>query len=163
MNSALSGIPINRRRRVSATLGLFAVLFVTVGIVATTGTTPAVVRVFSAVSLAVAALLALISWGVAHSIKIDLAERRLDDAIEATVAERGGTDVTCGCGHDHDVTEMNVTGQASDSRCAHDGLGPDSGTATGSDCARTCETCVLAALRPSPDATRAERLRGFAQ
>src|SRR3954452_15075555 len=45
VNSALSTVPIERRRRLAATLGLFAVLFVTVGIVATTGSTPGVVRV----------------------------------------------------------------------------------------------------------------------
>jgi hypothetical protein len=151
VNSALSGISIDRRRRLAATLSLFAVLCATVGIVATTGSTPGVVRVFSAVSLSSAALLALIAWGVAHSLKLDLAEQRLDAAIEAAVAARGATDITCGCGHEHDPTEMHITdAEPAADGCAHDGAG--------TDCAHSCESCLLAALRPSPKQTRAERL-----
>ncbi|MCU1658406.1 MAG: hypothetical protein JWO57_3062 [Pseudonocardiales bacterium] len=145
MNSALSGIPVDRRRRLAATLGLFAVLFVTVGTVALTGTTPGVVRVFSAVALAIAAVVALAAWGVAHSIKLDVAEQRLDAAIEAAVNERNGGDLACGCGHDHDAAEMHVTDV-----CAHDG--------SGTDCTHSCDTCVLASMRPSPSRSRSERL-----
>jgi hypothetical protein len=156
VNSALSGISIDRRRRLAATLSLFAVLCATVGIVATTGSTPGVVRVFSAVSLSCAALLGLIAWGVAHSLKLDLAEQRLDAAIEAAVASRGGTDVTCGCGHEHDPNEMHITdAEPLADGCAHDG--------SGTDCAHSCESCLLAALRPSPQQTRAERLGRVAQ
>lgn len=147
MNSALAGIPIERRRHFAATLGLLAVLCVAVGVVASTGRTPGIVRVFSAVALLVAAFLGLTAWGVAHSVKIDLAEHRLDAAIEGAVASSGaGTDLSCGCGHDHDIDEMHVT----DASCAHDGLG--------TECAHSCDTCVLAALRPSPTRSRAERL-----
>jgi hypothetical protein len=145
VNSALSGIPITRRRRLAATLGLFAVLFVAVGAVAATGSTPTTVRVFSAVSLAVAAALALIAWGVLHSVKIDLAESTLDAAIEDALAARGGTDIACSCGHDHDPDELHVT-----DACSHDG--------NGADCTHNCDTCVLAAMRPSPTTPRAERL-----
>jgi hypothetical protein len=146
VSSALSSIPIHKRRQFAGTLGLFAVLFVAVGIVATTGTTPGVVRVFSAVSLTVATLLALASWGMLHSIKIDLAEQRLDAAIDAVVGSTAGANLTCGCGHDHDPDEMHVTGES----CAHDG--------TGADCTHTCSTCVLASLRPSPTKSRSARL-----
>jgi hypothetical protein len=146
VNSALCGIPTDRRRRLAATLGLFAVLFVTVGIVATTGSTPGVVRVFSAVSFAVAAALALMAWGITRSVKLDLADQRLDRAIDEAMAARGGHGAACACGHDHDVTERHVSGDA----CAHDG--------TGNACSHDCETCVLKALRPSPTTARAERI-----
>lgn len=146
VNSALSGIPIDRRRRLAATLGLFAVLFVTVGVVATTGTTPGVVRVFSAIAFVVAAMLALAAWGISHSVKVDVADQSLDRAIDEAIAARGG--VACGCGHDHDMDEMHV--QADPDVCAHDG--------SGAACAHDCETCVLTAMRPAPDRTRGERL-----
>ena len=141
-------IPIHSRRRLAATLGLFAVLFLAVGVVATTGTTPGIVRVFSAVALSVAVLLGLAAWGVSHSVKIDLAEQRLDKAIENAVAARDGDadgELARGCGHDHDVDEMHV----SDEACAHDGAG--------TDCTHSCDTCVLASL-PAPTRSPAERL-----
>jgi ABC-type nickel/cobalt efflux system permease component RcnA len=149
VNSALSGIPVDRRRRLAATLGLFAVLFVAVGIVATTGSTPGVVRIFSAVALTVAAALGLMAWGVAHSIKIELADQRLDRAIDEAIAARdghSGAGIACACGHDHNPSEMQITGEA----CAHDG--------TGIACGHDCETCVLTSLRPSPTTPRAERI-----
>jgi hypothetical protein len=161
VNSALSGIPIERRRRSAATLGLVAVLFVTVGVVALTGSTPGVVRVFSAISLAVAAVLALIAWGVAHSVKLDAAEQRLDAAIDAAV--QGRPALACGCGHEHDADELHVTdaeqlgvtdaeqlGVTDADACAHDG--------SGGACAHDCDSCTLQALRPSPTTPRAERL-----
>jgi hypothetical protein len=153
VNSALSGIPIERRRRSAATLGLVAVLFVTVGVVALTGSTPGVVRVFSAISLAVAAVLALIAWGVAHSVKLDAAEQRLDAAIDAAV--QGRPALACGCGHEHDADELHVTdadrlGGTDAEACAHDG--------SGGACAHDCDSCTLKALRPSPTTPRAERL-----
>ncbi|MEO6886387.1 MAG: hypothetical protein ABI232_08910 [Jatrophihabitantaceae bacterium] len=151
MTSALSTIPIDRRRRAAATLALFAVLFVAVGAVATTGRTTGVVQAFSATALIIAVLLGLMAWGVLHSVKLDLAEAELDDAINAAITARGGKDIACGCGHDHDMDEMHVTGHApSPGACAHDGAG--------SDCAHSCDTCVLTALRPSPSSPRAERL-----
>jgi hypothetical protein len=165
VNSALYEIPVERRRKLAATLGLFAVLFVTVGIVATTGSTPGVVRVFSAVALSIAAVLALTAWGISHSVKLDLAEERLDRAIDATMKAHGGSAAMCGCGHEHDPDEMHIragngtvsqqsrTGrhEASDAEaCAHDG--------SGTDCTHNCVSCVLRTLRPSPTQTREERL-----
>jgi hypothetical protein len=145
VSSSLSGIPTARRRRLAATIGLFAMLFVAVGLVATTGTTAGAVRVFSGVSLAVAIILALTAWGIMHSIKNDLAEQRLDAAIEASIKDSGIQ--TCACGHDHDPTEMHVTDA---DRCAHDG--------SGVGCTHDCQTCVLAAMRPSPTKSRSARL-----
>lgn len=150
MSSPLAGIAIERRRRFAATLGLFAALFVAVGVVAATGTgsAPAAVAVFSAIALTMAALLGLMAWGVTHSVRLDVTEERLNKAIEEAIAARGGTgnDLACGCGHDHDADEMHVTGES----CAHDG--------TGVECAHSCDTCVLASLRPSPARSRAQRL-----
>jgi hypothetical protein len=150
VSSPLAGIAIARRRHFAATLGLFAALFVAVGVVATTGggSTPGAVRAFSAIALAMAVLLGLMAWGVTHSVRLDLAEQRLNKAIEEAIAARGATvsDLVCGCGHDHDADEMHVTGES----CAHDG--------TGIECAHSCESCVLASLRPSPTRSRAQRL-----
>ncbi|MDQ2748050.1 MAG: hypothetical protein M3Y44_00715 [Actinomycetota bacterium] len=150
MSSSLAGIAIERRRRFAATLGLFAALFSAVGVVGATGTssTPGAVRVFSAIALVVAMLLGLMAWGVARSVRLDRAEQGLNTAIDEALAARGQADgdPACGCGHDHDADEMHVTGQA----CAHDG--------TGVECAHSCDTCVLAALRPSPTRSRAERV-----
>jgi divalent metal cation (Fe/Co/Zn/Cd) transporter len=138
VSSALSGIPLDRRRRLAATIGLFAMLCVTIGIVALTGTTPGVVRVFSAVALIVAAFLGLVAWGVSRSVSIDMAEQRLDAAIDAAIEE----------------IASHRPKHASDS-CAHDG--------GGRDCAHSCDTCVLndvlRTMRPSPTHTRAHRAR----
>lgn len=112
-------------------MGLFAALFAAVGIVATTGNGPGVVLVFAAIALFVAVLLALAAWGVAHSIRRDLAARRLDEAISEVLARNPQP---CGCGHDHDASEMHVR-----AACDHDG--------TGVDCEHNCDTCELAALR----------------
>jgi hypothetical protein len=60
----------------------------------------------------------------------------------------------CGCGREHDPDELHfVDGEGqhlTGVKCAHDG--------TGVDCSHSCETCVLAAMRPSPNRTRADRL-----
>jgi hypothetical protein len=144
VSSSLSGIPVAKRRHLAATIGLFAALFVAVGLVATTGTSPGVVRVFSAISIGIAVILALIAWGVMHSVKVDLADQSLDAAIEASMHEHGTT--TCGCGHDHDPNEMHVRSDT----CAHDG--------SGVDCTHDCQTCVLATMRPNPTKSRAARL-----
>ena len=146
MSSPLSAIPPHKRRLLAATLGLFAVLFVAIGAVAATGAHTAALQAFVVVALAVAVVLALIAWGVARSIKIDATDRALDAAIGEIVSGRGGS--MCTCGHDHDPTEMHVTGAET---CAHDG--------SGTECAHNCDTCVLAALRPSPTQTREERVR----
>jgi hypothetical protein len=131
VSSRLSTVAIPARRRLSATLALFAALFVAVGVVAATGGGTVAAPVFSAVGLAVAMLLALLAWGVYHSVRLDEDERRLDDAIRETVAAAGGS--MCDCGHQHDPDELHVTD------CAHDG--------TGGSCAHDCETCVLGGLR----------------
>ncbi|TAM84925.1 MAG: hypothetical protein EPN43_12145, partial [Jatrophihabitans sp.] len=101
MSSPLSGIPIPRRRRLAATLALFAVLFVAVGAVALTGQVTTV-RLFGVAALLVAVVLTLVAWGTARSVRIDAADARLDAAIEAAVTEQFGS--MCSCGHDHDPT-----------------------------------------------------------
>jgi len=148
VSSPLAGIPIEKRRRFAAALGLLAAMFVAVGVVASTGDTPGIVRVFSAIALIVAVLLGSVAWGVTHSVKIDLAEARLDNAIEATVAAHGGPDV--GCAHEHDVDEMRVSAEPR----AHDDACP----VTATTCTHSCDTCLLAAMRPSPTHARSERL-----
>lgn len=143
VSSPLSGIDVAKRRQLAATLGLFAMLFIAVGAVGATGPATAVVKGFVAGALVVALLLGLMAWGVLRSVRQDLDERQLDAAIEATLAARGRS--LCDCGVEHDPTEMHVV-----DACAHDG--------TGTDCTHSCDTCVLAAMRPSPYRTRAERL-----
>jgi hypothetical protein len=154
VNSPLSGIPIETRRRMSATLGLFAVLFVAVGVVATTGATPAAVRVFSAVALIVAAILGTVAWGVTHSVKLDLREGQLDNAIERAVqeavADHGGP-AAAPCGHHHEVDELLVSDDEPGRRYG-------SCPVTETDCVHSCDTCLLASLRPSPTRSRAQRL-----
>lgn len=135
VSSQLSRVPVRGRRQFAATLLLFATLFVAIGAVAATGGGTAAAPVFSAIALAIAVLLGLVAWGLLRSVKLDLAEQRLDAAIEQAVAASGGA--LCSCGHDHDPDEMHVSTDA----CAHDG--------TGSACAHDCETCVVAALRSS--------------
>jgi hypothetical protein len=160
VTSPLSTIPIDKRRRMAATLGLFAVLLVAIGAVAATGHGSAAFPVFTTVALLLAATLGLIAWGVIRSVQADLAEQRLDAAIEATLAERPeyakGFASLCSCGHEHDPNELHITdAETADAHvCSHDGAG--------ADCARDCSTCVLTALRssslrPNPHATRADR------
>lgn len=154
MTSPLSGIAVAKRRQLAATLGLFAMLFIAVGAVAATGATTAPIKAFVVVALLVAVLLGLLAWGVLHSVQLDVADRRLDAVIEAAV--RAGGRSMCDCGVEHDPDEMHfVDGQGQHVSgksfgCAHDGQG--------SDCAHSCDTCVLAAMRPSPNTTRAQRL-----
>jgi hypothetical protein len=113
---------------------LFAGLFLGIGAVASTGTRTAAAPVFAVVAFVVAALLALIAWGVLHSVRLDRSERRVDEVIEAAVAGHGAR--VCDCGHEHDPDELHVT-----DACAHDG--------TGNACAHDCQTCVLAAMHRS--------------
>jgi hypothetical protein len=140
VSSPLSGIALEKRRQFAATLGLFAMLFIAVGAVAATGATTATIKTFVAVALIIAVLLGLMAFGVLRSIRLDLAEQRLDAAIVDTVKARGAS--MCDCGHEHDPTEMHYMGERADA-CAHDGAG--------ADCSHSCDTCVLATMRrPSP-------------
>jgi hypothetical protein len=153
VSSPLSGIAVEKRRQLAATLGLFAMLFIAVGAVAATGASTAVVKAFVVIALVVALLLGLMAWGVLHSVKVDKADkvdRQLDAAIMAAVRAHGRS--LCDCGHEHDPDELHFTdgdGQhltgrrPAEGSCARDGHG--------TDCAHSCETCVLAtARRPSP-------------
>lgn len=154
MSSSLSGIPVEKRKQLAATLGLFAVLFVAVGAVAATGTRTGVVDAFIVVALVVAVVLALMAWGVLHSAQLDEAEQRLDAAIEDAV--RAGGRSLCDCGHEHDPDELHLVDEhgnpvegelqhVTGARCAHDG--------TGADCAHSCDACVLAGMRSAPAAS----------
>lgn len=150
VSSPLSGIPVEKRRQLAATLGLFAMLFIAIGAVAATGANTAVVKTFVVIALAAACVLGLMAWGVLHSVKQDAAERRLDSAIEEAIRANGHA--VCGCGHEHDPDELHftdgpgqhLTGAKHQAGCAHDGRG--------ADCAHNCDTCVLAGAvrRPSP-------------
>jgi hypothetical protein len=144
VSSPLSGIAVEKRRQIAATLGLFAMLFIAVGAVAATGADTAIVKAFVVIALLVALFLALMAWGVLRSVKLDVVDRRLEAAIEAAVRAQGGR--LCDCGHEHDPDELHFTdgeGQhLTGSGCAHDG--------TGTDCAHSCDTCVLATMRPAP-------------
>jgi hypothetical protein len=142
MTSPLSGIPVEKRRHAAAMVGLFSVLFVAIGAVAA----------FSVVALLLAVLLGLIAWGITRSVRIDVADARLDAAIEATLADRPEYQTLCSCGHDHDPTELHVVDEDvhEQEACSHDG--------SGATCGHDCSSCVMAALRPSPNRTRADRL-----
>jgi hypothetical protein len=123
---------------------VLTVPFAAVGVVAATGSTPGIVRVFSALALIIAVLLGCVAWGVWRSVQIDRAEARLDATIEAAVAAHG--ELGGGCGHGHDADEMHVT----DDGCAHDG--------TGTECTHSCRTCVFASSQPAPTGSGAQRL-----
>ena len=134
MSAPLSRIPIAKRRQLAATLGLFSVLFVAVAAVTAIEPSTPALKAFLVIALLIAIILALMGWGVANSVKRDLADQRLDDAIEQAI----GTRSLCSCGHDHDPTELHVT----DDPCERDGAGQG--------CTHSCESCVLAAMRPRP-------------
>jgi hypothetical protein len=152
VTSPLSGIAVEKRRQLAATLGLLAVVFVAVGAVGATGAGSALMKVFVAISLLVAVTLALMAWGVVRSVRLDQSDRRLDVAIEE--AMKAGGRSMCDCGHEHDPDELefvdgegqHVTGAASRAACAHDG--------TGTDCTHSCDTCVLASMPRDPVAAR---------
>lgn len=162
MSSPLSGIGLQKRRQVAATLAVMALLFLAVGAVATTSATSATVKAFVAIALLVGVLLGLMAWGVVRSIKLDVHERRLDAAIEAAVRASGRS--LCDCGVEHDPDELHfvdgpgqhLTGarraDAGGAECAHDG--------SGADCSHTCDTCMLTAMRPSPQASPEQRHYG---
>ena len=155
-STTLSAVPVAKRKQLAATLGLFAVLFVAVGAVAATGPETLVVRVFVVVALIVAVLLALMGWGVVHSIRDEhdiAADRDLDALIdEALAAAPRKFGSLCNCGHEHDPTELHVVDAepVTSEACAHDG--------GGIACNHDCADCVLTSLRPSPSRTRSDRL-----
>jgi hypothetical protein len=128
VKSTLFAVPIEHRRRLAATLGLFAALFVAVGAVSTTGRGGAVLLVFAGVAFLVALVLGLAAWGVAHSVKLELAAQHLDAAIGEVMARSGQS---CGCGHEHDPSEMHVTDR------------PACGADAAAECEHNCDTCVL--------------------
>jgi len=148
VTSPLAGIAVAKRRQLAATLGLLAMLFLAVGAVSATAPATAVTTTCVVVSLLVAVFLALMAWGVVRSVRLDVADRRIDAAIEA--AMKAGGRSMCDCGHEHDPDELHfvdgegqhVTGSSQRAACAHDG--------TGADCAHSCDTCVLASLRLDP-------------
>jgi hypothetical protein len=156
VTSPLSGIAAPKRRQLAATLGLFAMLFIAVGAVAATGATTAFIKAFVVIALAVALLLAVLAWGVLRSVKADQATDRLDAAIEAALAASGRS--MCDCGHEHDPDELHfvdgegqhLTGGRADA-CAHDGRGEE--------CNHSCDTCVLAAMRPAAAASAESQRR----
>jgi hypothetical protein len=150
----LSAVPPRKRRFAAGTLGLVAVLLTAVGTVAATGASSVSLQVFVAVVLLLALVFALTAWGLAHSVRLDsaaVAEREFDEVV----LRAAGTspESLCSCGHEHDPDELHVTDAPAGSgydECAHDGRG--------AGCEHSCETCVLASLRPSPTTPRAERL-----
>ncbi len=183
VSSTLSRIPIDSRRRLAATVGLFATLFIAVGAVATTGPGSGGVRAFSALAFVIAALLALTGWGVLRSVRLDMAERKLDEAIARSVAALGRDGAPCACGHEHDLNELHVnelpdaTSQSSSdagASCGQDGHGVSCGHDCGACVLRPKEAACLPGtqgesaaqpaadeaaigMRPSPSATRADR------
>ena len=135
MPSQLSAVPTAKRRQLAATLGLFAVLFLAIAAVAATNPRNGTIKVFIGVALVFAAVLALMGWGLLSSVRTDVADKQVDDEIARTVAASGAS--LCDCGHEHDPTELHVV----DDPCEHDGAGVA--------CTHTCDTCVLASLRPT--------------
>ena len=130
VTSELSRVPLERRRHTAALLGLLAAFLLAVGVLPWLAETSLGVRVFAAITLAVALLVALIAWGLLHSTTLDaqrLAEAELDSTL-MDVASRAGA----GCGHEHDPDELHVT----DAECAP----------TAPDCPHTCAGCTLSAL-----------------
>jgi hypothetical protein len=135
VSSQLSRVPVAGRRRLAATLLLFAALFLAIAAVAAMGSGTSGALVFCVIALVVGLLLTLIAWGVQRSVRIDTAERALDTAIRDTL-RAGGYENMCGCGVEHDPTELHITDAEP---CAHDG--------SGAACSHDCQTCVLAGLR----------------
>jgi hypothetical protein len=115
-------VPVERRRRAAAAVGLLATLLVAIGVVPWVDAAPGALRAMSIVALVAASLLGLVSWGLLASVGDDRAEAHLYAAIASAV---GGL----GCGHDHDPDEMHVA-------CP-----------SGDVCTHSCDTCVLSQER----------------
>ena len=108
---------MQRRRRAAATAGLTAALLVAVGILPWTAPAPVAIRVVATLALVVAALFALVAWGLLASVRADAAELRVDAAAAAILAEAGALDRR----HDHDRDEMHATDACpSGEACTHD-------------------------------------------
>jgi hypothetical protein len=144
VTAPLFAVPGAKRRQLAVVFAVFAVLFCAVGVVALVGRGSAAVDVFAAVAVAVGLVLGSAAFGLVHSLRIDArreAAAQLDASIDAAITEalaKQGYGSLCSCGHEHDPTELHVVDAEP---CAHDG--------SGAACERTCETCVLAAMRPS--------------
>ncbi len=151
MSAALSSIPARKRQQLAGMLAGFAALFVAIGLVAATNASSAALKIIVVIAFVIGVLLGLLAWGVVASVRHDRGEQRISAALDAALAASGKSlrDLTCGCGHEHDPDELHVVDEDGSPACAHDGAG--------TDCAHTCETCVVAQLRPLPTATRAER------
>jgi hypothetical protein len=132
-------IPLARRQGAATTAAIFAGLLLTVGLLPWILAAPAAVRVLSAVSLLAGVFLALLSWGLARSVRQDLHETALDAALVRIAPQAG-------CGHDHDPDELVVMDPDAD-QCP-----------SGGACTHSCDTCALgqshsdggAASRSSP-------------
>lgn len=138
VTASLSAVPADKRKRMAATLVGFAVLFAAIAAVAGTGSGAAAV-VCCVIAAVAAALLALIAWGLAHSVRLERSEANVRQLVSAALAASG---TLCTCGHDHDPDELHVTDAEVVDGCEHDGAG--------TTCTRSCDSCVLAARRSSP-------------
>src|ERR1700729_1575505 len=97
VSSELSRIPIARRRRAAALLGVLAVFLVAVGVLPWTAEASTGVRAVAGVVIVAAVLVALVAWGLLHSTVLD--ERRQAEAeFDATLIEAAGPAGACGCG-----------------------------------------------------------------
>lgn len=146
MPSQLASIPARTRRRAAAVVGLFAALFATVGVLCWVRDTGVALRVIGVIVLVAAVALGLICWGLLSSIRVD----RLSDEFDAEIAETiARHDVTCGCGHDHDMAEMTeIAGENPDVGAASAVVGASCiGDGHGQDCVHDCASCTLAAMR----------------
>jgi hypothetical protein len=123
MSSALSTVPIDRRRRAARSALLLAAVMAVVFVVAWVRPAPGVVRLFASVALVGALMLGLMSWGLVRSIRLDTADRTVAAAIDDTAA------TMCDCGREHDPDELPVN----DARCER-----------GASCDHSCAACVLA-------------------
>jgi hypothetical protein len=142
VSSKLSAIPVDKRRQLVGILGVFAVLLIAIGAVAATDDRSPVIKAFVVIAVLLGLVVAVFAWGVMLTMRADLAESRLESAVEDAVAASGQRpEAVFGCGHDHDPDEMHVS-DAHD--CAEDG--------SGAACSHDCATCLLATAghRPSP-------------
>jgi hypothetical protein len=110
VSSPLSAVPFDRRRRAARSAELLAVVLVAVFVVAWVRPAPGVVRVFTSLGLAGAVLLALMSWGVRRTIKVDAEARAIDAAIAQSDLP------PCNCGHAHVQSTTGSSGHTAGRR-----------------------------------------------